>query len=260
MSLISIDYADFFHRLEQSIAEAVRACYPFSWEENHITFKITEELFAKNKAISLDGLDRPFKILWDARKLRKPTETDFGDLGVVVRLTTWAGETLEGVGLLEAKRRDVGKSTFSATKLAQLKRIASRAPSARLMLYDFDNVSSCMDNWSVQFDDHFYRRRYGLVQPHTHCVCLPVGVAIQQPRFTTELHKFGVPLSYQLVGRYFRGFDLEFDQKKISAVKGNADKHGGPRTLILVGVSTGQDMPELPSFNEDLYESTNRAN
>lgn len=246
-------YSEYFYRLEQAISEAIRDCFPYGWEENHITFSITNALFKRNQIVSLEGLDRPFKILWDARKLRKPEETDFGDVAVIVRLTTWAGETIEGVGLLEAKRRDVHKNTFSATKLTQLKRISSKAPSARLMLYDYDNVSSCMDNWSVQFEDHFYRRRYGSFQPYTHCVCLPVDVAIQQGKFTTELHKFGVPLSYQLVGRYFRGFDLELNPTTVAAAKGNALKHGGARTLLLVGVSTGTVDPTLPDVNGNLY-------
>ncbi len=252
-----MNYTEFFHHLEQSIISAIRSCHPYDWDENHITFSITNELFNKNRAIELDGLDRPFKILWDARKLRKPVETHFGDVGVLVQLTTWAGEKLEGVGLLEAKRRDIGKNTFSAAKLIQLKHIVSKAPSARLMLYDYDNVSSCMDNWSLQFEDHFYRRRYGTVLPYTHCVCLPAGVAIQQGKFTTELHKFGVPLSYQLVGRYFRGFDLELDPETVEAVRGNAEKHGGPRTLFLVGVSTGSAEPTLPEVNGNLYGPAN---
>lgn len=248
-----MNYSEYFHHIEQAINGAIRECFPYDWEENHITFNITKNLFHKNKIVSLDGLDRPFKILWDARKLRKPTETDFGDVAVVVRLTTWAGEIIEGVGLLEAKRRDAGKNTFSAAKLKQLKHIFSKAPSARLMLYDYDNVSSCMDNWSVQFEDHYYHRRYGVIQPYTHCICVPIGTSISQAKFTTELHKFGVPLSYQLVGRYFRGFDLELDPSIVAAVKGNALKHGGARTLILVGVSTGAAEPTLPEVNHNLY-------
>ncbi|GBG15713.1 uncharacterized protein NMK_3324 [Novimethylophilus kurashikiensis] len=248
-----MDYAEFFHELEISIRDSIRTCYPYSWDENHISFTLTENLFARHRAVSLEGLDRPFKILWDVRKLRLPEEVTYGDIGVIVRLTTWAGETLEGVGLLEAKKRDIGKNTFSATKSSQLKRIISNVPSARLMLYDYDNVSSCMDNWSVQFEDHYYRRRYGIIQPFTHCVCLPAGIAVQQGKFSTELHKFGVPLSYQLVGRYFRGFDLELDPAKVQAVKNNALRHGGPRIIYLIGVSTGTSEPILPEVNSNLY-------
>jgi len=109
----------------------------------------------------LEGLDRPFKIIWDFRKLRLPEETDYGDIGILVNLTTWSNETLEGVGLLEAKRRDLTKGSFSSAKTSQLKRIVSKAPSAQLLLYDYENVSSCMDNWSVEFEDNFYRRRFG---------------------------------------------------------------------------------------------------
>lgn len=248
-------YAEFFQELENSISNSIRKCYPYSWDENHISFTITENLFEHHKTMSLEGLDRPFKILWDVRKLRLPEEATNGDIGVIIRLITWAGETLEGVGLIEAKKRDIGKNTFSATKSKQLRRILSTAPSAHLMLYDYDNVSSCQDNWSVQVEQHYYRRHYGIVQPFTHCVCLPAGIALQQGKFTTELHKFGVPLSYQLVGRYFRGFDLELDPPKVQAVKNNALRHGGPRFFLLVGVSTGALDPILPEVDSNLYGS-----
>lgn len=246
-------YAEFFHQVEQSIVSAIRDCHPFNWDENHISFSLVQTLFNRNRTTNLEGLDRPFRILWDVRKIRRPEETDFGDIAVMVKLTTWANEVLEGVGLLEAKRRDLGKSSFSSATVGQLRHILKKAPSARLMLYDYDNVSSCMDNWSIQFEDHYYRRRFGLVHPFTHCVCVPAGVALQQSKVTTELHKFGVPLSYQLVGRYFRGFDLELDPKTVNAVKGNALKHGGARTIILVGVSTGTAEPSLPEVNDNIY-------
>ncbi len=248
-----MQYADYFHQVEKSITDVIRRCHPTSWDENHITFSLCDELFHRHQSVNLEGLDRPFKIIWDFRKLRLPEETDFGDIGVLVRLTTWSNETLEGVGLLEAKRRDLGKGSFSSAKSPQLRKILSKAPSAQLLLYDYENVSACMDNWSVQFEDHYYRRRYGEVLPFTHCVCLPARTALQQGRYTTDLHKFGVPLSYQIVGRYFRGFDLETNPGILAAVKGNIGRNGGPRTLILVGVSTGSQEPQLPEVNGNLY-------
>jgi len=248
-----VQYAEYFHRVEKSINAVIRKCHPATWDENHITFSLCDELFRRQKLVSLEGLDRPFKIIWDFRKLRLPEETDYGDIGILVNLTTWSNETLEGVGLLEAKRRDLTKGSFSSAKTSQLKRIVSKAPSAQLLLYDYENVSSCMDNWSVEFEDNFYRRRFGEILPYTHAVCLPARTAIQQGKYTTDLHKFGVPLSYQIVGRYFRGFDLETDAKTIAGVKGNIDRHGGPRTLILVGVSTGDADPQLPEVNTNRY-------
>jgi len=248
-----MEYSEFFHSFEQSITEVIRSCYPTSWDENHITFAIADKLFDRNSIISLEGLDRPFKIVWDVRKLRIPEETDFGDIGVLVKLTSWAGETVEGVGLLEAKKRDLQNGRFSAANTSQLKRIVTKAPAAQLLLYDYENVSACMDNWSVQFEDHYYRRHNGDNLPYTHCVCLPAKTALQLGKYTTNLHKFGVPLSYQIIGRYFRGFDLEMNQKILDGVKGNIDRHGGSRILILVGVSTGAAAPELPSFNNNRY-------
>ncbi|WP_422833104.1 hypothetical protein [Variovorax sp. HJSM1_2] len=253
MQIHHMHYAEYFHQVEKSITDVIRRCHPSSWDENHITFSLCDELFQRHQSVNLEGLDRPFKIIWDFRKLRLPEETDFGDIGVLVRLTTWSNETLEGIGLLEAKRRDLGKGSFSSAKTSQLKKIVSKAPSAQLLLYDYENVSACMDNWSVQFEDYYYRRRYGEVLPFTHCVCLPARTALQQGKYTTDLHKFGVPLSYQIVNRFFRGFDLETDAKVLDRVKGNIDRNGGPRVLILVGISSGSQEPQLPEVNGNRY-------
>lgn len=248
-----MEYSEFFGHLEDTITKVVRTCHPTSWEENHISFSLADKMFKRNQVISLEGLDRPFKIIWDFRKIRLPDETVFGDIGIIVRLTSWAGENIEGVGLLEAKKRDLKKGTFSAAKSSQLKRITSKVPPAQLLLYDYDSVSECMDNWSIQFEDHFYRRRFGTMVPFTHCVCLPAKTAISLGTYTTDLHKFGVPLSYQIVSRYFRGFDLEMEPRVVDSVKGNIDRHGGTRILMLVGISTGDVNPELPSVNDNIY-------
>lgn len=247
-----MDYGEYFDRVETTIVDVIRKCYPASWDENHISFSLVDELCAKNRSVSVNGLDRPFRIVWDFRKLRLPEESSYGDIGILVRLTSWAGETVEGVGLLEAKRRDIGKGSFSATKTSQLKRIVKNAPQSQLLLYDYENVSACMDNLSVQFGDHFYRWRY-VVAPYTHAVCVPIPVALSLGTYTTDLHKFGVPLSYQLVGRYFRGFDLEMSPNTVSAVKGNVGRYGGCRNLVLVGISTGPAEPELPEVNTEVY-------
>lgn len=250
---MQIEYSNFYYQLEGWLRGAIRTAHPFSWDENHLTFSIVDALGREASSIELTGMDRPFKLVWDARKLRLPEEADFGDMAVVVKLKTWAGEMLEGVGFLEAKRRDLRGSNFPAAKTSQLNRILRKAPSANLLLYDYDNVSSCMDNLATFFEDHYYKRRFGPGSPFTHSICVPVRIAVQQGQYSTHLHKFGVPLSYQLLGRYFRGFDLETERSVIEAAKGNIAKHGGARTLLLVGVSTGEQEPELPEVNDNLY-------
>ncbi len=250
---VTMEYSEFFSQIELTIREAVRSCLPSSWEENHITFKVIDELFSRHRNTNVTGLDRPFKIVWDARKLRKPEESNFGDIGVLVHLTTWEGEELEGVGLIEAKRRDPKKNTFSAAKTIQLKRILSKAPASQILLYDYENVTSCMDNLASQFEDFQYHGPFGPTLPYTHAVCVSTKTAIQQGSYTTSLHKFGVPLSYQIVARYLRGLDLETKETTLEAVKGNIQKHGGPRILILAGVSTGGGDPTLPTVNSNYY-------
>jgi hypothetical protein len=245
-------YAEFAYRLETWLVSAIRSCYPSSWDENQITLSIADKFTGCAETVSLDGLDRPFKLVWDARTLQRPDDTLIGDIAVLVNLTTWAGETLEGVGFLQAKRRDQSANTFSSAKTRQLRKIVRKAPSARLLLYDYDNVSACMDNWVAAIADYSYHR--GLAPSYTHCVSVPAATAFRRGCYTTELHKFGVPLAFQLVARYFRGFDLELAEELVEATKGNIDADVAARTLIMVGVSTGEGDPALPQVNGNRYE------
>jgi hypothetical protein len=68
---------------------------------------------------------------------------------------------------------------------------------------------------------------------------------------TTALYKFSVPFSVQLCARYLRGFDLEHRASALSKVDRFINKTGGPRALLLVGVSTGDAEPQLPQWVSD---------
>ena len=122
-------YTEYFRLVENSITNVVRACHPASWDENHIIYSLCDELFRNHRCVSVDGFDRPFKIIWDFRKLRLPEESDFETL-------VPAPDHLERARLwkdwFEAKRRDLGKEQ-PAAKTSQIKRIVSKAPSARLL-------------------------------------------------------------------------------------------------------------------------------
>src|SRR5438105_49229 len=116
-------YLQFLARVEGIFRDVIRRCYPASWDENHITYTITDELAAKLPSVRVIGFDRPFNVRWDARKLTGEPEQTLGDLAVVVRIRSWSGEQINGVGVLEAKRRYVDQATFSAFGKQQLRRI-----------------------------------------------------------------------------------------------------------------------------------------
>jgi len=253
-------YLKLLEHVEHLIRDVVRTCCPTSWDEDHITFSITDRLGQLGN-FDVTGLQRPFKIRWDARKLRGPTETALGDLGVLVRFTAWDGEQIEGIGLLEAKKRSLSSSSFDAVRKSQLTKIAKNAPRSRLLLYDHTGITEFTDNLSIASMARPICPWFGpywhdyIVTPcqYSYAVALPIHLALRIGNYKTSLYKYSIPLSVQLCGRYFRAQDLEFDPKVLDRVKGYIDGAGGPRYLLLIGVSTGPQPPAMPEGLADFY-------
>lgn len=254
-----MEYSQFLGAVEGIVKNTIRRAHPAAWDEDHITYSIIEQLAVKLRRISIIDFQRPFKALWDPWKLRGTPEKSFGDLGIVVRIQTWEGETIEGVALLEAKKRSLGKNVFEAMRLDQLKRIQSNAPNSRLLLYDYDQIIGFEDNISaLGVASNRFLRDWPYGHPHqtafSHVVALPTSIALVGKMKNSRLYKFSIPFSVQLCSRYLRGYDLEYDPKAVSIVKGFADKYGGMRNLLLIGISTGEEEPSLPDgINQDLY-------
>lgn len=253
-----MNYQEFILIVESKLQEIIKRCYPASWDENHITFTITDEFAKDFKHITIDGLERPFHVRWGAHKLRRPVEETLGDLAILVHIDTWEGESIEGVGILEAKLRASRNSSFKAVKKRQLQRILSRSSHSRLLLYDYSQITEFTDNVRISsmWEPHFFRDGYGKLTMYSHSATLPVGVALSVGSYNTSLYKFCMPFSIQLCTRYFRGYDLEMNPKVISDIKGNSGKYGGFRNLWVIGISTSNDHPALPSgINTEIYES-----
>lgn len=254
-----IHYLQFLATVEEIFRDVIRRCYPTSWDEDHITYSITDELATKLPSVRVIGFDRPFNIRWDARKLRGGAEQALGDLAVVVRMTSWSGEQINGVGLLEAKRRYVDQATFSAFGKQQLRRIVRNAPSSRLLLYDYSQIADFEDNLHVPYvwpSDDPLRWPYHpySVTPYSHSVTVPSALVLATGLNSTALYKYSIPFSVQLCSRYLRGFDLEFKDDAVSKVERFINRTGGPRTLLLVGVSTTDAEPVLPDWvSDNLY-------
>lgn len=254
-----LHYLQFLARVEEIFRDVIRRCYPTSWAEDHITYTITDELASRLSSVRVVGYDRPFNVTWEARKLRGTAEHTLGDLGVVVSLKSWSGERVEGVGLLEAKRRDDNKATFGALKKRQLQTIVRNAPSSRLLLYDYSQIADLEDNLSVSHVWESHRPwewpyRHHAVTPYSHCVAVSNGLVLATGLNSTALYKYSIPFSVQLCSRYLRGFDLEHRDAAVSKVNRFINQTGGPRALLLVGVSMDETEPTLPQWvSNNLY-------
>ena len=92
------------------------------------TFDVLDTIRKQLNGAHVTGLRYPCSIKSQAYKLRDRPETRYGDIAIVVRLTSWDREVIEGVGFLEAKKRSLRNQSFEAFKPTQAQRISRRAP------------------------------------------------------------------------------------------------------------------------------------
>jgi hypothetical protein len=181
-----VHFLTFLSKVEGILRNVVRRCYPTSWDENHITYSITDDLARELRSVDVDGLNRPFKTKWAARKLRGHVEHNFGDLAVIVRLKSWSGEEVNGVGLIEAKRRDRKKGTFGAIRRRQIEKVQRHAPSSRVLLYDYDKITEFTDNLALTYVSDMphpslpliYWAEHSDFRPYSYCVAAPTSMVL----------------------------------------------------------------------------------
>ena len=245
-------FSDFVLKLEEVISAVVRAAAPLSWDEDHITYSLLSAVRTTLNGAHIVGLHRPCKFAAQAYKLRGTGENLYGDIAVLVRLTSWDSEVLEGVGFLEAKKRSLAPPTFEAFKIAQARRITRSASRAQLLLYDSADITGFADNIPLLI--HPYGWFHFLV-PKTHALCTPLSTAVHVGRCTPSLYKYGLPLSIQLACRFLRAIDLEFGTAPLAAAQGAAEVAGGVKYVLSVGVSLADEgEPVLPEVRANVYD------
>lgn len=259
--VMSTDYFRYLLDVEDTTKNAVVGCIDRAWDENHITFTILKELTSKVRTFSqgsglLSG-GFPFGISFDAYKASGKTETDFGDIAVMVRFTFPGARKLEGVGLLEAKRAYLDSGRFDAIKFGQLRSHGGNASSSRVLLYD-------CEPWNAVFpvlerSGFFWPSHFGSFLG-CHATCVPTMQVLASENRTRWLHGISVPFSYQLVSRYFNGFDLEYSSVIVNQVK-NGARVGLSRNIdyiIVADVSFTEEHnpdPATIEVNEGAYEN-----
>lgn len=247
---------EFTQLIEQTLETEVRKLLPGYWNEDLLTQNFLISITSKFKNIFLEDLNGVSKVTMNAFKQAGAlTETKFGDIAVIVKIKYPDGEEIEGVGYLEAKKRDIGKMKFGATNPSQLKTINKNAPRARLLLYDYNPISGFIPTYCEEpyFENDFERiLRY---LPVTHSVALPINVALKANHFDTALYKFGIPFSQQLVYRYMYAHDLEFDDDTISASKGFGKRQRFTSYILTieVGPSNTTEFSGI-ELNQEIYQ------
>lgn len=233
----------------------MQGSYPHEWDEDFVTFSILKGLRDRFQSATVTGFPEALSTHWSAFKCRGPKETRYGDVAILVRATGRDQQTVTGVALLEAKKRDAVSSRFKGLRRDQLERIAAHAPHSMVLFYDYDKIpvhpvdaASAFGGWppglSPGAPAYFV----------TNAVAAPINVVTALVKDygarDDSLYKRSVPFSHQLCFRYLRGFDLEMSEEAVLAARGYESRIGAHKYLLVVDVSSVEDRE--PPWEEDL--------
>lgn len=230
---------EFTGRIEEIIRTSVSNHSGHEWDEDFITRKLLIDLRNELRGISLVGKDQKRNINWQAYKLKGTYEKNFGDVALVVNISYKDGTSIHGAAFLEAKKRDWRKTTFSAIKTSQAKKILKNAPRSQYLLYDYEEITSFLNGSLYSEDMEHYRYLRGYCIPFsgvTKTVCVPLNLAVATGNKDTLLYRHGLPLSMMLSSRYFQGLDLEFDETSKNIATGFLKSFGLPKFVVKIDI------------------------
>jgi hypothetical protein len=226
--------------IDQIIHREVVQCHPRYWSEDHITCSWLKKLISEWPSINL-APHPTISVHWDAYKIDGSLEQENGDVAFLIDINFDNGNTLQGVGFLEAKRiYDTGR--FDALKWAQLRLLSSNSSHHQLLLYDHNPISTqyslgtCLPcDYCPCCDD---RDSY-CCEPSeiSAAIVMPTVHAIAYEEKGKNLEGIGHRLSEQIVLRYFRGLDLDFDADLVKRVLAGAA--GGAKFLAVATIYIG---------------------
>jgi len=242
-----LDILDCLIDTEHRVLGAIRGCFPRSWDENYITYQVLHELLAKRKFEFVT--DRSYKVHWDAVKLKGRLETDNGDIAVLVKFTSWAGEETNGVAFYEAKRRYPLTQKFDMLKKPQLENIIDCTRYPNILLYDYESTIGFHKHIFNYYDIIRYQNAYRQFLETQSLVVQP-PVILSTNGKGTDLYKYALPFVHQLICRNLQCLDLDTRDKVVGGITRFFEDNGigGPQYVLMVGVSQGSFDPTLPEI------------
>ncbi|WP_334157379.1 hypothetical protein [Oryzomicrobium sp.] len=234
---------DWHEAVNKTVNESLLKCYPRDWkDEDHLTRNLLAALRDEHSSVTIEKdkvSGKNIKCCWDVYKntMEMGMEQKHGDIGVLVQLIFDSSKVLEGVAFLEAKRiyhnsSDESKSCFAALDEDQLKRYGSNSSFHRTVFYD------CQEKSGTHQASSF---------------TLPTSHLLVLNKNDRNVYPYCEYFSYCLTNRYFQGYELDFDEESVDAVKGFLGANGGVRYLIVAQTILGPDIS--PNTNINLVDN-----
>lgn len=242
---------------EGTISRTISACAPRAWNEDYISYSWLRAVRNNISAVILMDLSTPWSLSWDAFKADGPLEEENGDIAFLVRLTFKNGRSTTGAAFLEAKRI-YGNGRYQKLRWEQLRYQASKSANHRLLLYDDKPMTASTKNLLGQAVC-----RACFPQPFTdvRAAVIPTQHALAFRERSRGLAAASIPLSYQICCRFLRGFDLDYSEDLVEAVR-NGVVDGIKYLVVAHAVQGVEGEPSVRAleFNRDVFRNLDPHN
>jgi len=240
--------------LEREINAVMEQAWPHDWNEDFLTRSLLRQIHGHLRSRPYLYGSEPVRVSMECYKLTGKHETAFGDIGLLVTVAHKGAKPITGAAYLEAKRRKERTTQFPEIRWPQVKRILKHAPKASLLLYDYEHSTQFVGTygyvpWGYQVPPPSAPVEF---HPVTKVRAVALDTALATQAKDTQLYLYGVPLSIQLVGRYFCGLDLDFSERCVKSLAGFGGKFR-TRRLVVVRVIEGHEDAPSPAVNPSVY-------
>jgi hypothetical protein len=229
--------------LESLVYANVKENFPGNWDDDYITRSLLSSLknLLHGKNIHTPG--NMIKSFWHLHQLKDKTDTELGDVAVIVQISYHDGQISKGAVFQDIAIKDPGKNTFSNLNKNHYRKILSVAPHSQLILFDYDTITGMAFPSTAESVIASHPHSWNNWIPFTHAVTLPANLALSLDVKTTGLYKVSLPVSYQICYRYLYGLDLDYSAMALETAAGIKTGRGSPKYLILIAVSHGGAEP-----------------
>jgi hypothetical protein len=253
-----ISYWRLIGEVERIVKARVPGSHPADWDEEAVTAGLLKSIASELDDTEVSGFRQSFTMRLSAFRQKGKRDSASADISLLVRIVRKDGTGLQGAAFIECKLKQDRKRTFDSFRLPELKKIFRASPFSQVLFLDYEDITSYSSNRSVQFPPMEYSAWRGGVPmtPCTYATLIPTNVVIAQHLNDTSIYSFSVPLSHQLVYRYFHGFDLDLSEQAVLAAQGHPTKKGVSEYLLAFSVfEEGTEAQEQTDINRKVWGS-----
>jgi len=251
-----LSYWRLIGEVERIVKARVPGSHPAEWEERPVTAGLLARLASELDDTEVSGFRQGCTIRVAAFQQKGRKAPALADISLLVHVAHKDGAVVDGAAFIECKLKQDRKRTFDEFRLPELKKLYRASPFSQVLFLDYEDITAYSSNRSVQFPPMEYNTWRGGIPmtPCTYAALIPSNVVVAQHLNDTSIYGFSVPLSFQLVYRYFHGFDLDLSEQALLAARGQPTKKGSSEFLLALSVfEEGVEAREPEDINRKVW-------